>query len=132
MFTVKLHSTADSSVTALERTYLAHFHTSIALIEVSIYISQWYTLSGASGFGIAPDTGLQYIGRLLSSTLIVWATVVIAIGAYRFFKMQECMLKGARIKAGGWELCLEGFGIAVVSKVPLYTLPIDRPTDFSR
>ena len=86
----------------------------MALIEVSVYISQWYTLSSIS----TPDTpntlGLQSIGKLLSCTLIGWAMVVNIIGAVRFFRMQDCMLKRAKIRAGEWDLKLEGLGILVV------------------
>ena len=99
---------------ALERTFLGHFHTSIALIEVSVYISQWYTLSSYS----TPDTpdilGLQSIGKLLSCALISWGMVVNIIGAVRYFRMQECMLKKAKIKTGEWDLKIEGLGILIV------------------
>ena len=86
----------------------------MALIEVSVYISQWYTLSSYS----TPDTpntlGLQNIGKLLSCALISWAMVVNIIGAVRFFRIQDCMLKKTKIKTGEWDLKLEGLGILVV------------------
>ena len=106
---------SPDSFIALERTFLAHFHTSVALVEVSVYISQWYTLSPISEPDSPVQPGLIAIGKPLSCALVIWAIAVMVIGATRFFRMQDCMLKGSKISAGGWDLKLEGLGILVVS-----------------
>ena len=102
--------------TALERTFLAHFHTAIALIEVSVFVSQWYVLIGASTPGAPDNPGLRRVGTTLSCALITWAMAVNIIGALRFFRIQSHLLEKRSIVAGGWDLKLEGLGVFAVNK----------------
>ncbi|KAL9099752.1 MAG: hypothetical protein Q9187_009451 [Circinaria calcarea] len=101
---------------ALERTFLAHFHTSVALIEVSVFISQWYVLLEASTPGTPNNSGLRGVGTTLSCALITWAMVVNIIGALRFFRVQNRILKGRSVVVGSWDLKLEGLGVFAVNK----------------
>ncbi|MCJ1258281.1 hypothetical protein MMC24_006112 [Lignoscripta atroalba] len=105
---------ADNSTStkiALERTYLSHLRTGLALAMASVLVSQYYTLSFNS---IWPGTlGAQNIGIPLGCALLVWAMLVNIIGAIRFMRIQTLMLNGKAI-AGGWDMWLEAFGTAVV------------------
>lgn len=99
-------------IAALERTFLGHIRTSLALAFVSVIISQSYTLSPTLP---TPDKfGILRAGKSLSSLFIMWAMVVALVGAVRTFRIQSLLLQG-RTVAGGWDLVVEGAGIAVVS-----------------
>ena len=76
-------------------------------------ISQSYTLSPIPP---APNklSSLRP-GELLSGLFIIWAMVVVLIGAFRFLRGQSLLLKGKTV-AGGWDVATEGAGIAVVSE----------------
>ena len=105
----------------MERTYLAQYHLSLALLEVSVYISQFYTLAS---FGIG-DVHFEGIGKPFSCALIIWAAVCNITGAVRFFRMQDRVLNGKKVRSGGWDLLAEGIGVFVVC---LFHVPGD-PTE---
>ena len=94
----------------MERTYLAQYHISLALLEVSVYISQFYTLASFS----VGDVHYEGIGKPFSCALIVWAAICNVIGAVRFFRMQDRLLNGKKVRVGGWDLMAEGIGVFVV------------------
>ena len=94
----------------MERTYLAQYHLSLALLEVSVYISQFYTLAS---FGVG-DVHFEGIGKPFSCALIIWAAVCNITGAVRFFRTQDRILTGRKVCAGGWDLMAEGIGVFVV------------------
>ena len=103
--------TIPALATALERTYLAHLRTGLALAMSSVLISQYYTLSINS---ITPGTlGAQNIGVPLGCAFLIWGMVINIIGAVRFLRMQNSMLRDKAI-IGGWDLLLEGLGVGVV------------------
>ena len=101
---------------ALERTFLGHLRTSVALATLSILISQLYTLSLGAEDRNAPDqVALRKIGKPLSCLIMVWAIITTIAGAYRFMRMQDALVKEVAVIEGGWELHVEGVGVSVVS-----------------
>ena len=72
-------------------------------------------LQGASGAEGPSNPGLRRIGTTLSCVLITWAMVVNLIGAMRFFRIQDRLLKRMSVPVGGWDLKLEGLGVFAVN-----------------
>ena len=109
-------------ITALERTFLGHLRTSVALATASILISQLYTLSlGAEDPNAHDEVALRHVGKPLSCFLLVWAITTTIAGAYRFMRMQDALLEEAPVINGGWELHIESLGIFVASLQTLRT-----------
>lgn len=113
------------SLIALERTFLSHLKTGIALATTSVVVSQSYILSHSTAtretdFQIT--SGPRQIGKALSILLLFWAMVTTLIGAVRFLRMQDTLVKGDMKIAGGWEVHIEGVGVLVVC------LDMNRPS----
>ncbi|EON62125.1 hypothetical protein W97_01344 [Coniosporium apollinis CBS 100218] len=86
---------------ALERTFLGYLRTSIALSMVGALIAQLFRLQPSPN----PDPVLGYfvLGIPLAAVFICAAIVVTVLGAWRFWRQQNAMVRG-RIHAGGWEI----------------------------
>jgi len=100
---------------ALERTFLGHMRTALALAECSVLISQFFTLSLGSDDPMAlEEVRFRQIGRPLSCALLIWAMIITVIGAFRFLRMQEALVREEPIIESGWELHIEGIGISII------------------
>ncbi|MCJ1478892.1 hypothetical protein MMC13_007576 [Lambiella insularis] len=100
---------------ALERTFLGHLRTSLALAECSVIISQFFVLStGAEDPMVPEEVRFRKIGRLLSCALLLWAIVICAIGAFRFLRLQDALVREEAVIDSGWELHIEGIGVFIV------------------
>ncbi len=97
---------------ANERTFLAWLRTSLALSMIGIVTTQLFTLQSAH----VPDMNLSFfvMGIPLGSVCQAAALFNMIIGAYRFWRHQNAMVKGQAC-AGGWEILLIGGFIAIVS-----------------
>ena len=89
------------SLTALERTFLGYFRTSLALSFLAVIIAQLFRLQHTE----APDKtlGFYVLGIPLASICIVAAILVLGLGAHRFWRQHNAILRG-KVHAGGWEI----------------------------
>lgn len=102
---------------ALERTFLGHLRTSLALASCSVVISQCFSLSlGASDTMAVDEVRFRRIGKPLSCALLLWAMITAILGAIRFLRMQDALVREEAVIDGGWELHAEGIGLFVVCR----------------
>jgi uncharacterized membrane protein YidH (DUF202 family) len=102
---------------ALERTFLGHLRTSLALASCSVVISQCFSLSlGASDTMAVDEVRFRRIGKPLSCALLLWAMITAILGAIRFLRMQDALVREDAVIDGGWELHAEGIGLFVVCR----------------
>ena len=96
---------------ALERTFLGSLRTSLALSFLAVLIAQLFRLQHTS----TPDMTIGYfiLGIPLASVCVVAAIVVLLLGAYRFWRQQNAILRG-KVYAGGWEMNAIGLTIFLV------------------
>jgi uncharacterized membrane protein YidH (DUF202 family) len=97
---------------ALERTFIAYFHTSITFAFLGVLVTQLYTILNESD----AKTGLGFhnIGIPISCLCHVIAMAIPILGACRFFRQQSVLARG-KVHAGGWELNAIGAFSALVS-----------------
>ena len=96
---------------ALERTFLGYLRTSLALSMVSVIIAQLFRLQHAQN----PNNvfGFFVLGIPLACVCIGAAIFVLLLGAYRFWRQQNAILRG-KVHAGGWEVNAIGLTITLV------------------
>ena len=113
MLTFTLHPSA------LERTFLGYLRTSLALAFFSVYIAQLFRLQHTAH----PDQTLGFfvVAIPLAAACIVAAILVLLLGAYRFWRQQNAILRG-KVHAGGWEVNMIGLIIFLVSVILKYGL----------
>ena len=99
------------SLSALERTFLGHLRTSIGLSIVAIIISQLFRLE----HNTTPSKtfGFFILGTPLACLCLGAAIVVLLLGANRFWRQQNAMLRG-KVRAGGWEINAIGLTVFMV------------------
>ncbi|KAF2874958.1 hypothetical protein BDV95DRAFT_486737 [Massariosphaeria phaeospora] len=105
---------------ALERTFLGYLRTSLALAMTGVLIAQLFHLQHA--VNPSPKFGFFVLGTPLAASFIGLGVVVLLIGAFRFWRQQNAMIRG-KVHAGGWEitgimllsilLCVALFALAV-------------------
>ncbi|KAL2041569.1 hypothetical protein N7G274_005951 [Stereocaulon virgatum] len=96
---------------ALERTFLGYLRTSIGLSVVAVIISQLFRLS----HNATPNKafGFFVLGTPIACSCIGAAVVVLLLGAYRFWRQQNAMLRG-KVHAGGWEVNAIGMMVFMI------------------
>ena len=96
---------------ALERTFLGYLRTSLALSIISVIIAQLFRLEHAQN----PNRVFGYftLSIPLACICIGAAIVVLLLGAYRFWRQQNAILRG-KVHAGGWEVNAIGLTIVLV------------------
>jgi len=101
---------------ALERTFLGYLRTSLALSFVAVIIAQLFRLQHVE----TPDKIIGYheLGIPLASVCIVASMVVLLLGAVRFWRQQNAILRG-KVHAGGWEINAIGVIVFLVGGMPL-------------
>ncbi|KAL8906139.1 MAG: hypothetical protein Q9171_006395 [Xanthocarpia ochracea] len=87
--------------TSLERTYLGYFRTSLALAFLGVFIAQLFRLQHTEK--PHPIFGFFVLGIPLSCICTGAAIFTNLLGAYRFWRQQNAMLRG-KILCGGWEV----------------------------
>ena len=114
-----LTSYSLSYLAALERTFLGYLRTSFALSVVAVLIAQLFRLEHTDD----PNKTLGFfvIGIPLACVCIVAAIIVLLLGAYRFWRQQNAMLRG-KVHAGGWEINAIGVTITMVRSSAIYGL----------
>lgn len=110
-----------TSLIALERTFLGYLRTSVALAMMGVITAQLFRLQHSVNPN--PSLGFFVLGIPLAAIFIGTAIVVLLLGAFRFWKQQNALVRG-KIHAGGWEInTIMGLAI-VVSALLLFYLCI--------
>ena len=110
---------ADDNLAALERTFLGYLRTGLAFSILGIVIAQLFRLEHTE---VPQPFGFFILGIPLACICIGAAVVITLLGAYRFWRQQNAMVRG-KVHAGGWELTAVGV-TAVVVRIPyLYQQP---------
>ncbi|KAF2498233.1 hypothetical protein BU16DRAFT_524379 [Lophium mytilinum] len=99
---------------ALERTFLAYLRTSLALAMTGVVIAQLFRLQHA--LHPNPELGFFVLGIPLAATFIGAAVVVLLLGAFRFWRQQNAIIRGY-VHAGGWEITSIMILVIVVSGI---------------
>lgn len=90
-----------------------------------VIVAQLYRLQHT----LVPDasTTMDYylLGIPLAETCIGMGTIVAILGAVRFWRQQNAMLRG-KIHAGGWELHVIGIGVMCVSSMVMVQRTVKR------
>ncbi|KAH7408339.1 hypothetical protein DE146DRAFT_371341 [Phaeosphaeria sp. MPI-PUGE-AT-0046c] len=88
---------------ALERTFLGYLRTSLIFVMTGVLTAQLFRLQHVAN----PNAhfGFYVVGRPLSIMFIGMAIVVVLVGAYRFWKLQNALNRG-KAHTGGWEVLL--------------------------
>ena len=92
---------ANGLFKALERTYLGYVRTSLALAFLGVFIAQLFRLQHTEKPN--PIFGYFVLGIPLSCICTGAAIFTNLLGAYRFWRQQNAMLRG-KILCGGWEV----------------------------
>ena len=103
-------------LSALERTFLGYLRTSLALSMVAVIIAQLFRLQHTTN--PSKTLGFFILGIPLASICIVAAILVLVLGACRFWRQQNAILRG-KVHAGGWELNTIGATVFLVGKALL-------------
>ncbi|KAI9802870.1 MAG: hypothetical protein M1833_001469 [Piccolia ochrophora] len=95
---------------AVERNFLGYLRTASALSMTSVILAQLFTLqrhpNAKSRFGY------YAVGKPLAVIFMGFAIAVIGLGAFRFWRQQNALVRG-KVHAGGWELYSIGLGFAL-------------------
>ncbi|OCL03549.1 hypothetical protein AOQ84DRAFT_347547 [Glonium stellatum] len=86
---------------ALERTFLGYLRTSVALAIMGVITAQLFRLQHS--INPNPNLGFFVLGIPLAVIFIATAILVLLLGAFRFWKQQNALVRG-KIHAGGWEI----------------------------
>ncbi|OCK77088.1 hypothetical protein K432DRAFT_384972 [Lepidopterella palustris CBS 459.81] len=86
---------------ALERTFLGYLRASLALAMMGVVIAQLFRLQHS----VNPNLKVGYfvLGVPLAVSFIGSAIIVLLLGAFRFWRQQNALVRG-KIYAGGWEI----------------------------
>ncbi|CAG8889752.1 unnamed protein product [Penicillium egyptiacum] len=103
---------------ALERTFLAYIRTSTVIAMQGVLVAQLFRLQRPSGKVTRHRLSFYEVGIPLSIACHVVAVIVALIGAVRFFRQQNAIVRG-KVHAGGWELNSVGFLLFIVIVVTL-------------
>lgn len=98
---------------ALERTFLGYLRTSLILVMTGVIIAQLYRIQHS--ISPDPEIGFYIFGEPLSVAFIGMAIFVLLVGAIRFWRLQNALVRGKAL-AGGWEILLVMATSALVSK----------------
>ncbi|KAJ5696234.1 hypothetical protein N7536_006646, partial [Penicillium majusculum] len=106
---------------ALERTFLAYIRTSTVIAMQGVLVAQLFRLQRPSH---AIDRLSFYeVGIPLSVTCHFVAVVVALIGAFRFWRQQNAIVRG-KVYAGGWELNSVGILLFIIILATLILIVI--------
>ncbi|OJD29447.1 uncharacterized protein BKCO1_8000022 [Diplodia corticola] len=97
---------------ALERTFLGYLRTSIALSMTGVMIAQLMRLQHAPNPD--PRYGYHALGKPLAAVFITAAIAVLILGAFRFWRQQNAIVRG-KVFAGGWEILAIMIGSTILT-----------------
>ncbi|KAL1631367.1 hypothetical protein SLS54_000126 [Diplodia seriata] len=106
---------------ALERTFLGYLRTSIALSMTGVMIAQLMRLQHAPNPD--PHYGYHALGKPLAAVFIIAAIAMVILGAFRFWRQQNAIVRG-KVFAGGWEILTIMIGSTIVSARSAFSIPI--------
>jgi uncharacterized membrane protein YidH (DUF202 family) len=97
---------------ALERTFLGYLRTSLAFAMTGVLIAQLFRLQHT----VNPNLNLGFfvMGIPLAAIFIGFGAVVLLVGAFRFWRQQNAMIRG-KVHRGGLEISMVMLGSIVVS-----------------
>ncbi|CAG7985886.1 unnamed protein product [Penicillium nalgiovense] len=99
---------------ALERTFLAYIRTSTIIAMQGVLVAQLFRLQRPPEKANRHRLSFYEVGIPLSVACHIVAAIVTFIGAVRFFRQQNAIVRG-KVHAGGWELNSVGFLLFLVS-----------------
>ncbi|KAJ9492965.1 hypothetical protein VN97_g262 [Penicillium thymicola] len=97
---------------ALERTFLAYIRTSTIIAMQGVFVAQLFRLQRPSQ--TVDRLSFYEVGIPLSVACHFVAVIVALIGAFRFWRQQNAIVRG-KVYAGGWELNTVGILSFMVS-----------------
>ena len=100
------------TLSALERTFLAYFRTSLAFSFLGVLVTQLFRIQ--SPLDPNPNLGFRKIGIPLACVCHVFAILTQVVGARRWWR-QQCAMARGKVYCGGWELNSVGAFTGVVS-----------------
>ncbi|KAJ5486482.1 hypothetical protein N7530_000782 [Penicillium desertorum] len=103
---------------ALERTFLAYIRTSAVIAMQGVFVAQLFRLQRPPEKANRLRLSFYEVGIPLSVACHIVAVIVALIGAVRFFRQQDAIVRG-KVHAGGWELNSVGFLLFLVVVVTL-------------
>ncbi|KAF2707607.1 hypothetical protein K504DRAFT_458104 [Pleomassaria siparia CBS 279.74] len=107
---------------ALERTFLAYLRTSLALAMSGVIIEQLFRLQHIQNPNL--NLGFFVLGTPLAAIFIGLGMIVLLIGAFRFWRQQNAIVRG-KVHAGGWEITsIMVFSIIVSAILVVFLLGI--------
>ncbi|KAF3001974.1 hypothetical protein E8E13_007609 [Curvularia kusanoi] len=86
---------------ALERTFLGYLRTSLILVMTGVIIAQLFRIQHS--MSPDPQIGFYVVGEPLSVVFIGMAIFVLLVGAIRFLRLQNALVRGKAL-VGGWEV----------------------------
>lgn len=119
-------------IKALERTFLAYIRTSTMIAMQGVFVAQLFRLQRPSQ--TVDRLSFYEVGIPLSVACHFVAVIVALIGAFRFWRQQNAIVRG-KVYAGGWELNSVGilsFGVSLPRTVASLRMLINslRPGHF--
>lgn len=96
----------------MERTYLGYLRTSLGLAVLGVVVAQLFRLQHVAN----PNSkfGFYVLGKPIAGLFIATAILVILLGAFRFWRQQNAIVRN-KIHAAGWEVYTTGTAILSVS-----------------
>ncbi|KZS93611.1 hypothetical protein SISNIDRAFT_383231, partial [Sistotremastrum niveocremeum HHB9708] len=79
---------------ASERTWLAYIRTSLAIASAGVALVQLFTISMQNNPSDPVHLNIQRFARPLGSSIVLLGLIVLAIGIWRFFDVQNALTKG--------------------------------------
>ena len=102
------------TITALERTFLAYIRTSTVIAMQGVLVAQLFRLQRPPERANSHHLSFYEVGIPLSVACHIVAIIVALVGAVRFFRQQNAVVRG-KVHAGGWELNSVGCLLFLVS-----------------
>ena len=91
---------------------MGYLRTSLALSMTGVTIAQLFRLQHS--YNPKKDFGFFATGTPLAACFILAATIVLSLGAIRFWRQQSAIVRG-KVIAGGWEINIIMIGSILVS-----------------
>ncbi|KAL0257498.1 hypothetical protein SLS55_008312 [Diplodia seriata] len=101
----------------LERTFLGYLRTSIALSMTGVMIAQLMRLQHAPNPD--PHYGYHALGKPLAAVFIIAAIAMVILGAFRFWRQQNAIVRG-KVFAGGWEILTIMIGSTIRAELTFF------------
>lgn len=115
----ELETKLTAPETAIERTFLGYFRTSVMFAIISVLIAQLYVL-----YEPQAKYGYKEIGRPMATVCLCFSIGTIILGVNRTWNHQHAIVSGKAV-VGGFEIAILAFGtLAVRPKLYLMTFQL--------